>query len=370
VRGANTALAFVVAACGDNRAIPDAIDAATDSSLDAGWSCNGTTGLTTPLPALAALTIPVCKTTAGGRAAFDDGAPRQWTDSVNGDARAACVFRPSGAQLRPLVLFFHGSSGYANMAYDATSLRAKAVDFDLAGSSQRLGFVLASDQGQYLDNPNGKFIGAATRHDIYYRDLGSPSTNPDFRNVDRLVDELVAEGGIDPTRLYVMGWSNGALFGQEYAIARHNTATPGGNRIAAAAIYAGADPFQNISPVQQPSCAYVPYPTSDVPIYVMHRDCDLYSACDSAQQVAFGDPPGFDVTTWVMTLRTAIGDPNVTELRVDAHGAATTSCADTTTCTMALGASNHTQWLDGIADGSGIDWEPTMLGFLRDHPLQ
>jgi len=27
-------------------------------------------------------------------------------------------------------------------------------------------------------------------------------------------------------------------------------------------------------------------------------------------------------------------------------------------------------WPDGVEDGGGVDWEPEMLGFLRDHPLE
>ena len=53
---------------------------------------------------------PQCKTTAIGRAVFDDGPPLQWTapDDVE---RYACLFTPDGADVsstRPLVVWLHG----------------------------------------------------------------------------------------------------------------------------------------------------------------------------------------------------------------------------------------------------------------------
>src|SRR5579862_2126793 len=118
------ALAIAIAACGDNRAGPDAAPAADALAADAaassdaaGWVCNGTTGLATPeLPCSPAhpcgaqitpFVTPACKTTVAGRATFDDSPPRAWTDAVTGDPRAACVFRPADAAVHPLVMFFH-----------------------------------------------------------------------------------------------------------------------------------------------------------------------------------------------------------------------------------------------------------------------
>lgn len=350
----------VAAGCGGDHAKGDAPppgDAAADANR---WQCNGTTGLVAPLPAMPPLIVPVCKTRTPGRAVFDDGPPRTWTDPVTGDDRAACVSRPASAGLHPLIVFLHGAGGAASQVYDSTSLRAKAAAMD---------FAIAADAGRTLDNPNGKYVGVTARHDIYYRDLGSPSTSPDVRNLDRLIDELVAEGGIDPKRIYLAGWSNGGFFSEEYAIARHATATPGGNRIAAALIVAAASPFDNLNATQSPSCAYAPLPQSDVPIYLVHRTCDAAIACDQAQHEALALPPGFDATAWLATLRGPIGDGNVTELLLDDRGAQATACAAAAGCTVDLGLANHTHWPDGVEDGGGMDWEPQILAFLFAHPL-
>jgi dienelactone hydrolase len=373
------AFALAIAACGDNTAEP--ADAAAD--VASAYACNGSTGLVAPLapcsPArpcgtvTTSFVVPDCQTHTPSMPAFDDNAPRTWNDAVTGDPRAACVFHPTGGGARPLVMFFHGATAIGSQAapivYDVTLLRAKATSFDLANDAARLGFVLAADQGEVLDNPNSIGGGGAIRRDIYYRDLASPSSNPDVRNADRLIDELVAEGGIDPHRIYAVGWSNGGLFAQEYAVARHATATPGGNRIAAAVAYAGPDPFENLSTTQTPSCAYVPLPATDLPLEVVHRDCDYPAACDRAQQQAFGTPPGFDLEGWVATLRGPMADPNVVDTLLDAHAQPATACAATELCTTAIGGLNHANWPDGINDTSGVDVELAMLAFLRDHPL-
>ena len=375
--------ATAAAACGDHATTPrdgattDApgpADAARDAppidGAAAGWQC-GPTGLVTPELPTAAFQLPTCHTQDANRPMFDDGAPRTWTDAVTGDARAACVFRPTdpaAPDTRPLVLLFHGAGQLAGAAmYDQTSLRGKAATFDLANDPSRLGFVLATDQGQSLDNPNSLGGGPTERHDVYYRDLASPSTNPDMRNADRLIDELVAEGGIDEARIYVMGWSNGGLFAQEYAVARHATPTPGGHRVAAAVSYVGPDPFENLSATQDPSCAYTPLPTTTVPIDLVHRTCDTVATCDPAQQAEFGTPPGFEMMGWLATLHGAMGDPNAIDTMYDASGSAATACA--AVCDSSIGGANHTHWPDGVADHGGLDHEPELLGFLRDHPL-
>lgn len=177
---------------------------------------------------------PLCSTTQPGRAIYDDGAPHHSVDA-DGVDRYACLYQPGGASAsapRPLVIFLHGGgSGNAGNVYNFTSLRAKAESYVL-GDAARPGFLLLSIQGRNLHYPT--FNNRDGRHhDFYYRDLRSPSTNPDVANLDRLIDELVATGVVDTRRIYLMGWSNGGFFGQMYAIARHTTPTPGGNRVAA-----------------------------------------------------------------------------------------------------------------------------------------
>lgn len=253
-----------------------------------GGACNARSGLGAPLPTCSAenpctrplgggrtaiaepIAIPTCRTTDAEHPAFDDGAPAHHT-GIDGTERYACAFVPPGTSSitkRPLLLFFHGSGGSAGNVYNTTMLRQKAESYALGDDPAARGYVLVSVQGRNLHWPN-ETPQDGPKHDLYYRDFGSCSTNPDFAEVDRQIDEWIASGLVDPRRVYVSGWSNGARFAQAYAIARHETPTPGGHRVAAAAVYAGADPFENTTASQAPSCRLDPYPTSTVPILIV-----------------------------------------------------------------------------------------------------
>ncbi len=357
------------------------------------YACSPTTGLSSPVAACTAANpctkpdpslnvsilstptqIPVCHTTQSGRPSFSDDPPDRGV-AADGVDRYACVFRPSGASRlapRPLVLFFHGGLSNAATIYNGMSLRSKAIGFDLTGDPLRPGFFLVSVQGRNLNFPT-EADPQGPLHDFFYRDLKSPSSNPDVANADRLIDEFVTTGAVDRSRIYVMGWSNGGFFAQMYAIARHATPTPGGNRVAAAAIYSSADPFNGVQKGESPSCQLNPYPLSTVPIFLTSRSCD-YIACDEAQSAHLVDqgqivPPGYIVGPWISTLINRVGDPNVRWMIVRGDGPTVSACTPPLLCPYATATVNHIHWPDGVEDGSGIDHEPEILGFLRDNPL-
>jgi poly(3-hydroxybutyrate) depolymerase len=176
------------------------------------------------------ISAPSCRTTTSdGHPAFDDGPPRTLVDR-DGLTRHACAFRVPAASrrsLRPLVVFFHGLGGSAATVYNATLLRQKAETFVLSGEATRPGFHLLSVQGRNLGFPGGA-LGDGAGFDFFHRALAQPSSNADIDFVDRLIDERVAEGDVDPSQLYVVGWSSGGYFAQLYAIARATTPTAGG----------------------------------------------------------------------------------------------------------------------------------------------
>jgi poly(3-hydroxybutyrate) depolymerase len=291
---------------------------------------------------------------------FDDGPPRTWTDPTTGGARAACVYRPAGAtpaSPRPLVVFFHGGGGSATDIYDATSLRAKAGYY---------GFLLAADQGRYLSWPNRP---GGPVHDFYYRDFTTHSSNPDVRNADRLIDDLVAEGGVDESRIFVMGWSNGGWFGEAYAIARFASPTPGGHFVAGVAVYSSGNPFENISDTQSPTCARLAAPHTTVPLLLVHRACDI-NGCNEAQRRLSGQPPGANLADWISTLQLTLGDPTVEDILVDGQGQQATACTPIPPCSSDYATLNHLRWPDGVADQGHHDWELRMLSFLQEHPRQ
>jgi polyhydroxybutyrate depolymerase len=269
------------------------------------------------------------------------------------------------------LVYFHGSGGTANDVYDYNSLRAKAVAADLSGDPSRPGFFLLAIEARNLHWP-GHRPEDGTKHDYFFRDLGSPSRNPDIAVADQFIDQLVADGSVDRSRIYTTGWSNGAQYAELYAIARHETATPGGNHVAAAAVYSGSDPFNNTATDQQPSCQLAPYPQSTTPIFMISRACDAHP-CDAAQEASLtalglDPPPGATVGSWMSDLRSRLMDPNGQWEIISGTGQVVTACSHDPACTEQTAVANHIRWPDGKAFGDGgNDHEPEMLAFLRDH---
>lgn len=327
----------------------------------------GSTPITTPSD------VPTCVASAE-RGGYDDGAPQTWIDA-DGNTRYACVYVPPTASASarvPLVVFWHGAGSHADDAYTGTSLRGRAPSYDLSGDAARAGFALVSIQGRNLHWPTLD-PRDGPHHDQFHRDLAAPSSNRDIALGDTIIDEMVAGGTIDPSRIYVMGWSNGGFFAQLYAIARHDTATPGGNRVAAASVYTAADPFRSPRDADAGRCDLSPVPTTSVPIHIVSRSCDII-ACDDAQVAdlvsqGYVAPPGVSVRTWSERLVSELHDPNTAWQIVTGTGMDTTTCTGALACGEAVATLNHVRWPDGVADRSGIDHEPLMLDFLRDHPL-
>ncbi|MBK7582539.1 MAG: hypothetical protein IPI67_20370 [Myxococcales bacterium] len=357
---------------------------------DGGLGCNATSGAGAPLPTCSAASpctkylatytapittptdVPVCKTTNAKHPSFDDGAPES-RPGLDGTQRYACTYSPTPSSALPLLVYFHGSGGGAENVYDTSLLRQKAESFDLSGDPQKQGFVLLSLQARNLHWPTTSNQDGS-KHDIYYRDLGSCSSNPDFANADAFVDAWVSSGKVDPKRIYVTGWSNGGRFAQSYAIARHAQPSPGGNRVAAAAVYSGADPFHDPKVGQTPSCQLSPYPKSTVPIFIVSGWCDLMP-CDDAQAAELSKTtelaPGSTMSGWVADLSAKVGSPTVQWLKIKGTGEIVTSCMPAAACGNLVATLIHTEWPDGVAGTAGgvIDHEPAMLDFLRQHPL-
>ena len=346
--------------------------------------CNSSLGFTAPLEVCSVdnpcttsggdtITSPSelaeCRTNTNSHPFFDDGAPNTTVDA-DGTERSWCTYLPPGSSPRPLVLYFHGTSGAASDTFDYTSLRAKAATVPMGPNDP--GFVLVTVQGRNLHWPTAD-ARDESHFDIYHRSLGAPSTNPDVVLADQITDDLVASGDVDPDRIYTMGWSNGGFFAQMYAIARHETATPGGQRVAASAVFSAADPFQQAIEGADPSCALDPYPTSNVPIHVIGRACDLIP-CDQAQATDLIDEgylvqPGAVVNTWMADLVDQVGSSTVERRIVDVGGDLVSDCTAPIWCGLAAASLNHLLWPDGVSDGSGNDHELTMLQFLASHPL-
>jgi len=324
----------------------------------------------------------------------------RFTQDVLGFTRHACIHRPSGASnlsQRPLVIWLHpGGAGSADLAETETGLVKKADTFDITGDPARPGFILAAVQGRNL-----RFPTAAPRdgqhHDFYYRDLDSPSTNPDIANVDALIDAIVNEGIVDTNRIYITGWSNGAFFSQLYAIARNTTPTSGGNRVAAAAVFATASPFGDVSwdPFNETindgsSSCELSIPSSTVPIHIVYRSSDAAVACDAVQAACFSTEPGYTTDEWITQATLAglqvtgirlgglesgsavsldVGAPSCTDY---SGGCPVGDCSTSPLGDTCLSIVNHARWPDGVYNNIpivGVDREIDMLQFLKNNPL-
>lgn len=363
--------------CNKNTGYFEALETCTTTNvcthLSEEFTKKGITQLTTPI------IKPECRKAPG---VDDDGEPYT-TIGIDGTTRYACIHKPAGAGNKPLIIWFHaGGIGTAGDLYIETLLISKSANYDLGGTTN--GFIIASVQGRTLHYPTD-WPRDGYHHDFYFRSLKVPSENPDIAYTDHLIDYLVAQGGVDRNRIYVMGWSNGAMFSQLYAIARHEKTTPGGNKVAAAAVYSGGDPFHQINSVESPSCQLNPYPTSDAPIFIVRRACDAALACDSVQQGWFDTPPGHETETWLSEAPAKVG-VNISSLTINGFSNPVSSCATTKAqCANAYGAGvacdglntdqcaelmafvMHMRWPSGLRE-AGIDHEPTMLNFLRDNP--
>jgi len=361
----------------------DGSDASSAPVYASGARCDGRTGLcapsatctptavcndaivgVTPTKLSLPLTVPTCQTSNVDRPMYDDGPPRRWTDPVTGEERAACVYVPPTATMAsklPVVVYLHGAGGSASAVYDRTLLRDKAPTAYLSGDLSRRGFILVANQGRNLVGENGNPAGA--RHDMYYRDFAK---HPDVRAIDQVLDDLVASGVADPTRLHVTGWSNGAFFGQLYGLLRHEAPTKGGNRVASVVAFDGADPYQ--APSEDAlGCALAPYPRSSLPVMLIHRSCSIVP-CDAAQKLALTGPPGFDVGAWANTLASQVGARDVENLIVGIDGKLATTCTPSGLCSKFTATRQHILWPDGVTDG-GTDFEPSILRYMRTHPL-
>jgi polyhydroxybutyrate depolymerase len=95
-------------------------------------------------------------------------------------------------------------------------------------------------------------------------------SNPDIQFFDELLVHLSKQFGIDSSRIYVVGMSNGASFVQLLTAARPD-------KIAAAAAHSGPDPREDRSPADGPPLMLV-VGEDDFALFAMQRDAERYRA--------------------------------------------------------------------------------------------
>jgi predicted esterase len=218
-----------------------------------------------------------------------------WRDA-GGEERYACLYQPSTASKKnplPLVVFLHGSVANA----DSVKFTGLTTVVDTAELGvKRPGFILLTPQGRYTSHFYPGIDGHGFGWDNWYRQL-SPSgdqtfdgatypENVDATTIDHFVAQVVARGGVDTGRIYLMGWSNGAAMAVLYALNR--------SWVAAAAVYSAPDPFSAFFDL----CSQVPVVGDPngvgqirvfnprVPIMHVRNDCDIGGICPNGTRFA------------------------------------------------------------------------------------
>lgn len=308
---------------------------------------------------------PECMTTRRDRPFFDDG-PAESLADADGYSRYACLFKPEGTSAehpRPLIIWLHGGAGDVSNLYNSTSLREKAVDYDLSADPERPGFILLAIQSRVLHYPYSWLADGPHHNSLTW----NFETNQDLHNLDAWIDLLARDGHVDTSRIYVMGWSEGEMLSALYGLTRYDTPTPGGHRVAAMASYSGSNPF-NRALDDNERCVRQSVELSALPIYLVSRSCDG-AACNEQHQQDFisrgNKVDSVPMSQWVDVLAQRQAGEVVHQL-INDEGVPVERCAST--CTYTRGALNHLTWPSGANGQDSVDNEPAMLEFLRNHP--
>jgi len=289
-----------------------------------------------------------------------------WKDA-DGSDRYACLYQPAQASKDnplPLVVFLHGSVATAD-SVQVTGLVSQIDKADLSG--KKTGFILIAVEGRYTTHyypgPDSNALG----WDNWYRQL-TPSgdvtiagttykENADAATIDHFIADEVATVEVDKTRIYMMGWSNGAAMAMLYALNRPS--------IAAAAVYSAPDPFGAMNdPCPQTPVAAAPTSNAQlqmfnphVPIIHVRNNCDIGGIC----------PNGNAFAAQVRAIGT-----NLDDVILDPDGNRVSACDDSCgTDPMAKGHASASGSARGFAHH--VRWpsasNATMLEFLAKHPL-
>lgn len=166
--------------------------------------------------------------------------------SIDGLSREYLLHVPAGhdgKSLRPLVIMLHGGGGTAKTAATATRLSEKA---DEGGFFSVYPQALPRDPKRpvtFLRNPTFWNVGSGFGHAERLR-------IDDVGYVRALLDDVMARQPIDPTRVYVAGFSNGAALALRVAVDLSE-------RIAAVAAVAGHLWRRDVSPARPVSLLYM-----------------------------------------------------------------------------------------------------------------
>lgn len=270
-----------------------------------------------------------------------------WHDP-DGTPREACLHVPPQASPEsplPLLTYLGGSifPGDPQTPYNALELVTASAD--LTGDPERRGFILlvveGRDKTHYYPFPDDHAWG----FDHWYRnfDRDDPALNVDAATIDHFIAEVVSREIVDPRRLYLSGWSNGASMAILYGLN-----TPG---IAATAVYSSPNPFQDILA----PCAQPPFGDNLRPIMTVHNDCDISGICmTGSEQFAEQMAEAMPLVEHV---------PVIIDLAQQEVSSCVAACAydGNPLQLLTLGTLRHNVW--------PYLWNEKFFAFLRERPL-
>lgn len=247
-----------------------------------------------------------------------------WGVRDEGFAREACYYLGDigGPPQKPLIVYLHGFSQNVSSVDDSDVLSLQNEAFGTA-----LGYRVVVPQGLTLQTPFGNQPGwDATDTDL--------ENNNDVRAIETLIAQVVARGEVDPERIYLVGYSNGAYLAGLFSFARPDL-------VAGIWQHAGESFFgeQGCEPA-------LPTPSALVPTFISYFDCDNLVTCEATQD-------------WIADLESLGHDENSLQsvLLSSPDGTTTTECAQT--CNETVGFTNHITFPTTIT--------PDALTFLASH---
>lgn len=272
-----------------------------------------------------------------------------WTDA-DGTPRAACLLKGTATERspRPLLVWLHPSL-FSMDSITATDLLPRQQTADLSGDPTRPGFALllvgGRDTEHYYVSPDDKGLG----WDNWYRNLDRRSTtlNVDVATIDHFIAEVKGRGLVDPNRVYLSGWSNGAAMAEMYALN-----TPG---IAAVAVYSSPNPFHD----SNDPCPQQAFGNHALPFLHVGNQCDIVGICDTSEAL-MADLRARHLAMPVQGIRLGNALEEVQGCSAMCKG--TVGPGASSSEAAGPGTVNHFRW--------PVPYTTRMLDFLRDHPAR
>jgi predicted esterase len=289
-----------------------------------------------------------------------------WKDS-DGSDRYACLYEPvlhSRENPLPMLVFLHGSIATA----DSIKLTGLVGEIDRANlGGKKLGFILLAPEGRYTAHYYPGFDSNGMGWDNWYRHL-SPSgdvtvagaaykENVDAAAIDHFIQDETATGEVDPARIYLTGWSNGAAMALLYGLNRQS--------IAAAAVYSAPDPFGAFNdPCPQTPVPRAPTSNAQVQIFnprlpLMHvrNSCDIGGICPN------GENFGLQMRSIGVSLYDVMLDPegNTVNACDQSCGTSPMAAGDIAVGGTLRGIAHHVRWPSAS--------NPQIFEFMKQHPL-